>query len=190
MTTVAFCEIEPYCQAVLKKHWPEVPCYEDIKTMEAFRTAEAPGNGYVRVRDVSWEGRNGILSIPTVDVGCIKTTNKNARQNSCTSTQKPNRKENQATTNATPLPCESQEDHTGAGSGRDGTRQDMPDVWPTRNGHRPCDSGIERRANRPIKLATSVPDLSPSEVGKLSQEGGANGSLCIGPIDVICGGFP
>lgn len=28
--TVAFCEIDPYCRAVLKKHWPDVPCFEDV----------------------------------------------------------------------------------------------------------------------------------------------------------------
>jgi DNA (cytosine-5)-methyltransferase 1 len=33
MRTVAFCEIEPYCRAVLKKHWPDVPCYEDVRTL-------------------------------------------------------------------------------------------------------------------------------------------------------------
>lgn len=27
--TVAFCEIEPFCQKVLAKHWPNVPCHED-----------------------------------------------------------------------------------------------------------------------------------------------------------------
>ncbi len=32
--TVAFCEIEPYCRAVLKKHWPEVPCFEDVRTIK------------------------------------------------------------------------------------------------------------------------------------------------------------
>ena len=26
----AMCEIEPYCRAVLKKHWPSVPVYEDV----------------------------------------------------------------------------------------------------------------------------------------------------------------
>jgi DNA (cytosine-5)-methyltransferase 1 len=30
-TTIAFVEIDPYCQAVLKKHWPEVPIFGDIK---------------------------------------------------------------------------------------------------------------------------------------------------------------
>jgi DNA (cytosine-5)-methyltransferase 1 len=30
--TVAFVECEPYCQKVLKKHWPNVPIYDDIKT--------------------------------------------------------------------------------------------------------------------------------------------------------------
>jgi len=30
--TVAFVECEPYCQKVLKKHWPNVPIYDDIKS--------------------------------------------------------------------------------------------------------------------------------------------------------------
>jgi len=28
--TVAFCEIDPFCQKVLKKHWPDVPIFDDI----------------------------------------------------------------------------------------------------------------------------------------------------------------
>jgi DNA (cytosine-5)-methyltransferase 1 len=35
MTTVAFCEIEPYCQRVLAKHWPGVPIYDDIRELTA-----------------------------------------------------------------------------------------------------------------------------------------------------------
>jgi len=30
MKTVAFCEIDPFCRRVLHKHWPDVPCHEDI----------------------------------------------------------------------------------------------------------------------------------------------------------------
>ena len=33
--TVAFCEIEPYCQKVLAKHWPGVPIYDDVRTLTA-----------------------------------------------------------------------------------------------------------------------------------------------------------
>ena len=33
--TVAFCEIDPYCRAVLKKHWPDVPIHDDIRTLTA-----------------------------------------------------------------------------------------------------------------------------------------------------------
>lgn len=29
------CEIDPYCQAILKRHWPEVPLHGDITTLEA-----------------------------------------------------------------------------------------------------------------------------------------------------------
>jgi hypothetical protein len=35
--TVAFCEIEPYCQRVLAKHWPEVPIYDDIRRVTTDR---------------------------------------------------------------------------------------------------------------------------------------------------------
>lgn len=31
--TVAFCEIDEHCRAVLAKHWPEVPRFEDVATL-------------------------------------------------------------------------------------------------------------------------------------------------------------
>lgn len=33
MQTVAFCEINPFCQKILKKHWPSVPIFSDITTI-------------------------------------------------------------------------------------------------------------------------------------------------------------
>lgn len=31
--TIAFCEIDKHCQKVLKRHWPNVPIFSDIKTL-------------------------------------------------------------------------------------------------------------------------------------------------------------
>jgi len=39
MRTVAFCEIKPHARAVLAKHWPDVPCYDDVTTLTAARLA-------------------------------------------------------------------------------------------------------------------------------------------------------
>lgn len=33
--TSAFCEINPYCRTVLKRHWPDVPAYADIRDLTA-----------------------------------------------------------------------------------------------------------------------------------------------------------
>ena len=35
--TVAFCEIEPYAQKVLRKNWPEIPIYDDVRDITAER---------------------------------------------------------------------------------------------------------------------------------------------------------
>lgn len=35
--TVAFCEIDKHAQAILRKHWPEVPCYDDVTKLTADR---------------------------------------------------------------------------------------------------------------------------------------------------------
>src|SRR5688572_4450644 len=39
MRTVAFCEIDPFCRRVLAKHWPGVPCYDDVRSLTAERLA-------------------------------------------------------------------------------------------------------------------------------------------------------
>lgn len=44
--TVAFCEIEPFPRRVLAKHWPEVPCYDDVRSLTADRLA---ADGITRV---------------------------------------------------------------------------------------------------------------------------------------------
>lgn len=64
--TVAFCEIEPFCRRVLKKHWPEVPQYDDVRTLTADRLA-ADGIGVDAIcggfpcQDVSVAGKRAGL---------------------------------------------------------------------------------------------------------------------------------
>lgn len=42
METIAFCEIEPFCQKVLKKHWPDVPVFDDIRKLTANELPKKP----------------------------------------------------------------------------------------------------------------------------------------------------
>jgi DNA (cytosine-5)-methyltransferase 1 len=73
--TRAFVEIDPYCRAVLRRHWPDVPVYDDVRTLtaarlaadgiiqlEACRTrfmANAGDNGRLEQNDRSMEGFAG-----------------------------------------------------------------------------------------------------------------------------------
>lgn len=60
--TVAFCEIDPFCRRVLAKHWPGVPCHEDVTAREF-----VPGEADVVVggfpcQDVSHAGKRAGLT--------------------------------------------------------------------------------------------------------------------------------
>ena len=41
--TVGFCEIDPFCQKILKKHWPNVPIWPDVKELTGDEIREACG---------------------------------------------------------------------------------------------------------------------------------------------------
>lgn len=38
--TVAFCEVDKYCQRVLRKHWPDVPIHDDVRLLNAASLVE------------------------------------------------------------------------------------------------------------------------------------------------------
>jgi DNA (cytosine-5)-methyltransferase 1 len=72
MRTVAFCEIKPFCRAVLAKHWPHVPCYDDVRTLSAERLAANAATGDVHIdvicggfpcQDVSLAGARAGLDV-------------------------------------------------------------------------------------------------------------------------------
>lgn len=44
--TVAFCEIDPFCQKVLKKHWPDVQIYDDVRTLNYDRAVDVITGGF------------------------------------------------------------------------------------------------------------------------------------------------
>lgn len=68
--TVAFCEIEKAAQRVLAKHWPEVPIYDDVRTLTAARLAaggiipDVIAGGFpcqdASVGQTQWGARTGI----------------------------------------------------------------------------------------------------------------------------------
>lgn len=65
--TVAFCEIEEYPRKVLARHWPKVPCYDDVRNL----TADVLGRDRIAVdvicggfpcQDISFAGKGAGLA--------------------------------------------------------------------------------------------------------------------------------
>jgi len=54
--TVAFCEIDPFCQSVLKKHWPDVPIYNDVRNLDYDGPVDVITGGFP-CQDISTSGR-------------------------------------------------------------------------------------------------------------------------------------
>jgi len=55
--TVGFVECEPYCQKILKKHWPTVPIYDDIRTYKPEPYSADVICGGFPCQDISVAGR-------------------------------------------------------------------------------------------------------------------------------------
>ena len=45
MQTVQFCEIDPYCRDILRRHWPGVPIHGDIRTLQALQSVDVVCGG-------------------------------------------------------------------------------------------------------------------------------------------------
>jgi DNA (cytosine-5)-methyltransferase 1 len=63
MQTVGFCEIDPYARAVLAKHWPGVPCHDDVKTLDIRSGIDVVCGGFP-CQDISVAGRNAGIDGP------------------------------------------------------------------------------------------------------------------------------
>lgn len=59
--TVAFCEIEPFCQKVLNKHWPEVKQYHDITSAKFTENVDLVTAGFP-CQDISFNGKGAGLT--------------------------------------------------------------------------------------------------------------------------------
>jgi DNA (cytosine-5)-methyltransferase 1 len=62
-TTVAQCEIEPFAQGILRKHWPEVPLYDDVTTADfaALGPVDLVTAGFP-CQDISFAGKGAGLA--------------------------------------------------------------------------------------------------------------------------------
>lgn len=62
MKTVAFCEIDAFCQRVLAKHWPTVACHDDVTTRKFIEGEADVICGGFPCQDLSGAGKRAGLS--------------------------------------------------------------------------------------------------------------------------------
>lgn len=60
--TASFCEIDPFCRRVLAKHWPEVPCHDDVRTRQFVEGEADVIVGGFPCQDISRAGKRAGLS--------------------------------------------------------------------------------------------------------------------------------
>ena len=60
--TIAFCEINEFCRRVLAKHWPDVPCHDDISTLPLVRGMADVVTAGFPCQDLSLAGKGAGLS--------------------------------------------------------------------------------------------------------------------------------
>src|SRR3954453_4714447 len=75
MRTVWFCEQDAYCQRVLAKHWPGVPCYPDVRALMGNADRPFPDTLAATGRPRATAGESGgridlPVPLPPVDVLC------------------------------------------------------------------------------------------------------------------------
>jgi DNA (cytosine-5)-methyltransferase 1 len=74
MRTVWFCEQDPFCQRVLAKHWPGVPCHSDVRALVADTECaglEGLGRGSDGAGSTNGGGAGPLpVPVPYVDVLC------------------------------------------------------------------------------------------------------------------------
>jgi DNA (cytosine-5)-methyltransferase 1 len=63
MRTVAFCEIDPKCRAVLRHHWPEVPIYEDARSLPRIECDVIAGGFPCQPFSTAARGRNNACDL-------------------------------------------------------------------------------------------------------------------------------
>jgi DNA (cytosine-5)-methyltransferase 1 len=64
MRTVAFCEIDPHARKVLRKHWPDVPVFDDVTTLskdDVNEQIDVIAGGFP-CQDISTAGRGAGIS--------------------------------------------------------------------------------------------------------------------------------
>ena len=55
------CEIEPYCRKVLAKHWPQVTCHDDVRTIDSSFVRPDVLCGGFPCQDISFAGKGAGL---------------------------------------------------------------------------------------------------------------------------------
>lgn len=205
MQTVAFCEIEPFCRAVLRKHWSDIPIFTDIRHLKFDASAkilyddrygqekdmQTRSDGDVCGRVIGGRDSEFLRGKPPSDVGMVKgaASGDASAMEIWEGESFPQKRKN------------GQRQSAESFGNRDTTRDRQPqsNLREMRGdagiqGRQEWDSGSSLRLQQASGGNVVVPKMPPrmaQDQQSNNEERRLNGVHAVkGTIDVICGGFP
>lgn len=205
METVAFCEIEEFPRKVLRKHWPEVPIFTDIKHLKFDASAKILYDDRYGQEKNGQTASNCDVSIGTISGRCGDLLRGHQAGNvgmaegeGCENAPSVEVRKGQS------FPQERQDgqrqgaehagnrDTAGDSQPQGGLREVFGNANIQGRAHR--DSGASLRLQQAARCDVAVPEMPPrmaQEQQSNNEERRLNGIHAVkGTIDVICGGFP
>lgn len=206
MTCVGQCEIDPFCQKVLAKDWPNVARFEDVRTIKFDTSAKALYDSrYGTSEEQLSRSRESLQGGVVAGRDCVILRENSTGRVGVDESEGNQDASAEATRNGESLPPRRGDGkrqgakHFGKGdrSGSDQEAESLPGVRgiPEIQGRAKRDSGASSRLQQAAGCNVALPEVSSrmaQEKSSNRKEGisGSRQQIYHGSIDLIAGGFP
>ena len=203
--TVAFCEIDKFCQKVLEKCWPEVPIFKDITHLRfdgaakvlyddrhgQKKTGLSPSSNDVSIRPVGSGSGDILRCYPPSDVGMAESSeSRDAPQSSFQGGESLLSGEHKGRRPSA--------EHVGNSNTKGDYSQEVDmrdlrrfsDIQEWKNGGSGTSFGLQQASGRDVAMSEMPLRMAQEQQGEKESGKEVDHGSHANEIDIICGGFP